>query len=404
MVINKIKYFSGIAAVILLLSGCGLTSDFHHYLGNSVIKNPEPSVVSMVLVGNMIVLKARIGDDDSLYNFIFDTGAFTIIDDDFAQHLGLSAEKRMVVGGTGGRSGLVGLTRLPEITIGNTTVYNVGTGITDLSGIGDGMGFPLHGILGNNFTEDFIITINYQEETFRIDTANSLHDDGIVFSFRQEISTSNAPRVTAFVDDTYRFDVIFDTGYDGMISLPAKTIRALPYDSTRLIRAIGAMSGGLFGNSGVDWMVKPGTLRFGALNFEDVICSSNHLEVGLIGGAFLRMAETTIDYPARKMVIRPFDNFQPLQSYFGTGMNAVKDYSGNFVITGIWPGSTSNLAGLKPGDVITVVNDIVVKQKHAMWFWHLNEDPEVDPIRVTIKRKSGTLNVTLFKSHLLKNE
>ncbi|MFO7722318.1 MAG: aspartyl protease family protein [Bacteroidales bacterium] len=403
MKINKIKIF-WMAAALLLLNSCGLTADFHTYLGYAVVEDPEPSAVHFDLVGNIIVLKVAIGDEDTTWNFIFDTGAFTIVDQQLADYLDLQPEKRMVVGGSGGRSGLIGLARISEMRVGNTIVHNVGTGITDLSGIGDGMGFPLHGILGNNFMEQFVITINYKDETFIIDTANHLQEDGLVFSFRQEIGTSNAPRISAYVDETYRFDMIFDTGYDGMISLPIRTIKSLPYDTTRLLKAIGVMSGGLFGNASADWMVKPGTLRFGPLSFEDIICSSNHLEVGLIGGGLLRMAETTIDYPARKMVIRPFDNFQPLQSYFGTGMNAVKDYNGNFVITGIWPGSASSRAGLKPGDIITAVNDIVVKNKHSMWFWHLDEDPEVNPLKFTIRRKSGDENVLLHKSHLLKND
>jgi predicted aspartyl protease len=404
MMINKIKNTLLLATIMLLLSSCGITTDFHSYLGNSIVEDPEPSTFHFDQVGNIIVLKVTIGDEDTSYNFIFDTGAFTVVDKELADHLGLYAEKRIFVGGSGGKSGLVGLTRVPQMKVGNTIVYNVGTGITDLSGIGDGMGFTLHGILGNNFMDQFIITINYMESTFTIDTANHLQDDGLVFSFRQEIATSNAPRISAFVDEIHRFDMIFDTGYDGMISIPVKTIKELPYDTTRLLKAIGVMSGGLFGNSPADWLIKPRTLRFGSLNFEDIICSSNHLEVGLIGGGFLRMGETTIDYPAQKMVIRPFDHFQPLQSYFGTGMNAVKDYTGNFVVTGIWPGSASFKAGLRPGDVITAINDVVVKRKHAMWFWHLDEDPEVDPLKFNIKRRAGDQVIILHKSHLLNGD
>ncbi len=392
-------------SLMLLLHSCKLTSDLQPYLENSFTGQPSPSALHFDLVGNMIILKVQVGEEDTAYNFLFDTGAFTIIDKELAGDLGIQEEKRAFIGGAGGGIGIAGLTRIPKLTLGSTTVHNIGIGIIDLSPIGKVLGMPLHGIIGNNFFQHFTITWNYLDETFRIDTIRDILCDGLVFNFFQDLKTSNAPAISAVIDENHLFDFIFDTGFDGMISLPQRIITQLQYDSTRLLKAAGVISGGLFGNSPADWLIKPGQLRMGPLSLEDVVCTSNHLSVGLIGSELLRMAETTIQYPEKRLIIRPMENFTLNQSYFGTGMAATKTDDGYFTITGLWPGSPAWIAGFSPGDKITEVNGMDVIPKHAMWFSYLNRDKEVIPLTLKIRKHNTTeeIEYRIEKDYLLKN-
>ncbi len=401
MLQRTIRSFFIVLILSLISVSCRLTADIEGYLNNSYTDQPQPSDIRFNLIGNMIIMKVSIEGHDSLYNFIFDTGSFTILDKSIAREMEIKPEKYTVIGGAGGGRGFSGMIRLKSVTVGNTRVYDVGAGIIDLSAISEAMGIPVHGIIGNNFFEPFTITWNYKTESFRIDTSHKPPQDGIVFNIRQEISNSNAPRIYAQIDSLKEFEMIFDTGYDGMISLPKKVITSLSYDTTRMIRSIGVMSGGLFGNSPADWLIKPASLKMGPLMMRDVICSSNHLDVGLIGGALMKMTEITISYPDQKLIMRPFDDFQPVISWFGTGLNAVKDGSGNFLITGIWPGSPANISGLKPGDVITFVNGISAKSKHAMWFWYADQDPEVSLFNIKYLRHGSEKGLQLKKGYLL---
>lgn len=401
---RKLRYIAIIIIFLTSLSSCRFTTDIHPYLHHSFTIDPRPSELRLDLIGNMIIMKVKIDDNDSLYNFLFDTGAFTIIDKSLADELGIISEKTTIVRGSAGSPGFTGLTRIEKMRVGETEVFSVGAGIIDLSGIATTLGIHLHGIIGNNFFDGFTITWNYVNETFRIDTVHDPVEDGIVFSFRQDILTSNAPRISTMIDKSTAVDMIFDTGFDGLISLPVNLIGRLQYDTTRLLKATGVMTGGLFGNSPADWLIKPRYLQLGPMKLKDIVCTSNHMDVGLIGGAFLKMTETTIVYPERKLIMRPLINFGVKQSYFGTGIGGYKDPSGNFIISGIWPGSPAENAGLKPGDEITEVNDIPVKDRHEMWFWYINTDREVNPLKMKVVRRDASEELfMIYKEHLLKN-
>jgi predicted aspartyl protease len=395
------------AISILFLTGlnsCRFTTNIHPYLHHSFTIDPRPSEFRFDLIGNMIIMKVKVDDFDTLYNFLFDTGAFTIIDKTLADELGITSEQTTIVRGSTGASGFTGLTRIEKMTVGETVVFSVGAGIIDLSDIGSSLGIDLHGIIGNNFFDGFTITWNYVNETFRIDTVHNPVEDGIVFNFRQDLLTSNAPRITTMIDKITAVDMIFDTGFDGLISLPVNLIGRLQYDTTRLLKATGAMTGGLFGNSPADWLIKPQYLQLGPMKFKDIVCTSNHMDVGLIGGALLKMTETTIIYPERKLIMRPLNNFSMKQSYFGTGIGGYKDNNGNITISGIWPGSPAAKAGIRPGDEITEVNDTPVKERHEMWFWYINTDKEVNPLKLKIVRRGASEEMFLIhKEHILKN-
>lgn len=367
------------------------------------VENPLSSEIEMDLIGNMIILPVQIGDTDTTFNFLFDSGAFTIVDERLAANFGFQAEQLSVVGGSGGGVGLIGFMEIPMIKVGNTEVFDIGVGMFDMSGISSALGIPIHGILGNNFFKDLMITFDYQSEIFKIDVNTDTLPLGLKMNFIQQVNTSNAPQITATVDSIHYFKAIFDTGSDGYISLPLSLIDQLGYDSSRVRTAQGIMSSGLFGNALDSRLILSKSIQMGKIYLDEVVCSSSYLDVALIGSEYMKDMKVTINYPQQTLVLYPHESYDRSYTQIGSGFSHYKGRSGYFVVSGVWNGSAADIAGLMSGDIITKVNGVSVLDKPNVWFWYIDNNEYIPFIDLEVIREDMTLDIRIQKKGIFED-
>ena len=103
------------------------------------------------------------------FEFILDTGAGTsLIAPQIAQQLAVEVTGSKQ-GQTAGGQVSVSLGRVDALRVGEIELEQVDVGIVDLGPIGRAVGANIDGDLGYNFLKHFRVTINYRDETLRLE-------------------------------------------------------------------------------------------------------------------------------------------------------------------------------------------------------------------------------------------
>ena len=138
-------------------------------LNNSSPKfNPD---YTQKIVGNTNILFLKGIINGKTLNFCFDTGCETnVICSDCNRSImnTLTITGRSALTGAGSSGSEVLFGRMNDFTIGNKQIPNMDTVITNLDALSEGYGTKIDGMLGYNFLEQGIISINFVKREFGI--------------------------------------------------------------------------------------------------------------------------------------------------------------------------------------------------------------------------------------------
>jgi len=138
-------------------------------LNNSSPKFKPDYTQKIVGNSNILFLKGIISG--KTLNFCFDTGCETnVICSDCNRSImnTLTITGRSKLSGTGSAGSEVLFGRMNDFTIGNKQIPNMDTVITNLDALSEGYGTKIDGMLGYNFLEQGIISINFVKREFGI--------------------------------------------------------------------------------------------------------------------------------------------------------------------------------------------------------------------------------------------
>lgn len=157
----RMRHARGFWLVVLTLAVC------FGAFGQTVNKNGA-SEFPFDFFRNQIVLQVKIAGRGP-YNMLLDTGTNpSAVDMATAKELGLklgSTAHRSSGGGTD--PNVTYVTKLENVEVGTVIARKIDAGAIDLSKIGDRMGKPVHGILGQSFLKDRIVQIDYPHRVVR---------------------------------------------------------------------------------------------------------------------------------------------------------------------------------------------------------------------------------------------
>jgi len=128
----------------------------------SNLRAREAQEVNFVLAENLIILPVTIGEES--LNFILDTGAGnTVLSDQAAVKLGLDLSSLATAEGASATTSFkVYMTSLLDIQIGTLKVPSLKVAIMPMQFIGQKIKQEVDGILGKNFLEKYVTSIDYQ--------------------------------------------------------------------------------------------------------------------------------------------------------------------------------------------------------------------------------------------------
>lgn len=330
--------------------------------GNSAMEIPFD------LASNLICFQVRVNGSEPAV-FILDTGAgYNVIDSTFAANIGLDLSDRRVSPRTGaGYSQLSGLTiSLPGLKVGGQSAKS-----QPLAMLSPFAGVPLAGILGYDFIKQFVFRIDYARSRI------SFYDPaGFVYNGKGEqvpfelAPGLNWPVITVRIDpekgEPRDIRLLIDTGAIGPLQINIPDLCRTTIPNTITMGITGSGMGGVvgrlksvsFGRTRLDrpLAVMP---EAAAGDTEDPIAKAvNQVSQGNFGGAVLRRFTVTFDYPKQVMILEPNRDFGKAMEHDMCGAFIIDQYhpSRGFQVLAVTPGSPSEKAGVRPGDLITSVD------------------------------------------------
>ncbi len=124
----------------------------------------------------------------------------------------------------------------------------------------------------------------------------------------------------------------------------------------------------------------------------------------LLGGAFLRFYQVTIDYPAERLTLQPYlnpDHVDP-EEYMGVGFTYEQISIGNVVVDAIIPGSDAEQQGVAEGDRILTAGpyNILLTGEGGIGS-AVNDANEGDTVTFTLERNDATALYDIVVEDLL---
>ena len=381
-----------------------------------VFDNPKKKsiTINFKTSSNLIIIPVAINNSDTL-NFILDTGVrYPIITElPFVNKLNLNFLQPINVKGLGEGE------QLTAYRSGNNTIslnglvaydQEIHMVINENFQISQILGIPVHGMIGFNLFKDYVVKIDYPEHTITLikpeffDYKQRDRDIVLPLTFEQNkpfvktsiVTDKNEEVPVKLLVDTGASDAIWlSTNSDSRISLPENHIE------TFLGRGL---SGDLFGTKGRIGAIWVGPLvlyepivAFPDNDMVDQLIGKNDRN-GTLGAEILRRFYVTMDYPNKRLILRPNSNLKDEFNYNMSGLEVTNPMPGLpiFLISNIRKNSPAYYAGIQEDDQIIALNNTNSKTLTLNDINLLFQSTENKRIKLTILRNGEQVKTEFF--------
>ena len=381
-----------------------------------VFDNPKKKSITINFKSssNLIIIPVAINNSDTL-NFILDTGVrYPIITElPFVNKLNLNYLQPINVKGLGEGEQLTAYrSGNNTININGLVAYDqeIHMVINENFQISHILGIPVHGMIGFNLFKDYVVKIDYTQHKITLIkpeyfTYKEKEKDIVLpLSFEQNkpfvktsiVTDKNEDVPVKLLVDTGASDAIWlSTNSDNRISLPENHIE------TFLGRGL---SGDLYGKKGRIGAIWVGPLvlyepivAFPDNDLIDQLIGKNDRN-GTLGAEILRRFYVTMDYPNKRLILRPNSNLKDEFNYNMSGLEVSNPMPGLpiFTITNIRKNSPAYYAGIQENDQILSLNSESNKSLTLNDINLLFQSQEAKRIRLTVLRNGEEIKTEFF--------
>ncbi len=381
-----------------------------------VFDNPKKKSITIKFKSssNLIIIPVAINNSDTL-NFILDTGVSRpiITELPFVNKLNLNFLQPINVKGLGEGE------QLTAYKSGNNTIsidgiiafdQEIHMVINENFQISHILGIPVHGLIGFNLFKDYVVKIDYsaleitliKPEFFTYKAREK--DIVLPLTFEQNkpfvktsiVTDKNEDVPVKLLVDTGASDAIWlSTNSDNRISLPENHIE------TFLGRGL---SGDLYGKKGRIGAIWVGPLvlyepivAFPENDLVDQLIGKNDRN-GTLGAEILRRFYVTMDYPSKRLILRPNGDLKDDFNYNMSGLEVTNPMPGApiFIISDIQKNSPAYYAGIQENDQIITLNNSSNKSLSLNDINLLFQSQEDKKIKLTVLRNGEQIKTEFF--------
>lgn len=346
-------------------------------LGKSVEKLPLHFINDLPFVEVIIGGKA--------YNFLFDTGAPTIISSAIYKELGLESIFESEVGDSQNKVQKQTFTFVPEISIGNLTFKNVGAIVIDFTQP-EFKCLEVDGLIGSNQMALLFWKINYLENSMLVSKDLKLltnNNDYSTIPFK-----SNRQKIPFIKSKIKNKDISLelDTGFSGKIQINKNEFNVpenIPKDQYLLTKGINSVSTYGPAKETVEYIFRLNKLTLENEEFENQVLETGTLN--LLGNQFLKNYEFILDWKKNNLYLKPVNQPQTNYESFGFSYRFVNNKA---IIALVFKDKNIPLV---MNDEILSINGISLENLNSEQScqYYLNRI-EKELSKITIKIKRGT--------------
>jgi len=381
-----------------------------------VFDNPKKKsiMINFKSSNNLIIIPVAINNSDTL-NFILDTGVrYPIITElPFVNKLNLNYLQPINVKGLGEGEQLTAYRSSNNtINIEGMVAYDqeINMVINENFQISHILGIPVHGLIGFNLFKDYVVKIDYSEHKITLikpeyfDYKERERDIVLPLSFEQ-----GKPFVTTSIVTDKNEDVpvklLVDTGASDAIWLSTNSDSRISLPENHIETFLGrGLSGDLYGKKGRIGAIWVGPLvlyepivAFPDNDLVDQLIGKNDRN-GTLGAEILRRFYLTMDYPGKRLILRPNGDLKDEFNYNMSGLEVTNPMPGLpiFLISNIRKNSPAYYAGILENDQIISLNNTNNKSLTLNDINLLFQSQQDRRIKMTILRNGEQVKTEFF--------
>jgi len=381
-----------------------------------VFDNPKKKSITIDFKSssNLIIIPVAINNSDTL-NFILDTGVKSpiITELPFVNKLNLNYLQPIDVKGLGDGEELTAYkSGNNTISLNGLVAYDqeIHMIINESFQISQILGIPVHGMIGFNLFKDYVVKIDY--ETHKITLTKPEY-----FTYKQRdrdivlplIFEQNKPFVKMSIvtdkNEEVPVKLLVDTGASDAIWLSPNSDSRISIPEKNVEMFLGrGLSGELFGKKG-----RIGALWVGPLVlYEPIVAFPDNQTVemltgksdrnGTLGAEILRRFMVTMDYPNKRIILRPNSSLKDAFNCNMSGLEVSNPMPGLpiFLVDNIRKNSPAYYAGVQENDQIISVNTTSGKTLTLNDINLLLQSREDKRIRLTVLRNGEEIKTEFF--------
>lgn len=363
--------------------------------GEAVLKNPVEKI-SLTFANELPLVSVSINGKP--YQFLFDTGAPTVISYAVYNELNLKKKHTSKVGDSQKNKQEQIFTQLPEMTIDHIVFKNIGAVVLDLEGPEFGC-LKIDGIIGANQMAKLFWRINYSEnllEATKDLTQFPINEYETVFNFKPK--PQKTPIIESQILDK-KINITFDTGFTGGIKISDSN-----YDpqnrKVQSVETYGVNSVGAYGTGKPlsSYHFRANEVLLAGEKFENEIVMTGNSS--LVGNEFLKKFKFIIDWQNNKVYLNRLKNTVAKLESFGFAYRFI-DFKAKVVL--VFQGTFNPI---KIGDEIVSINNISFEnldQASACNYMLNRVEKGENQIKVKVKRDGKILDFTVDRKEHLNN-
>lgn len=395
--------------VILILAACQGTAppDPDYPLVLSITDGQQRVLLPFELCFNVIFIPGSVNGVDSAW-FILDTGfEYSLLNRD-------RLDSSVLVNAPTIRE------KQPGGEVEVTTVYGMNIGLPGidikadsiralpLGGLEPVPGRRIDGIIGHEFFERFVVSIDYAAQVITIIEPDAFRYDG-TGEIAAVVVENNEPFFFAEVslpDGTMKKAKLkLDTGSADFIGFNGSYVQAvgLVSDSQPRIPVLGTAVGGHTDN----WVTRMAAFRVGEVTISNPVVgySVDTLrggDAGTIGGEFLRRFTATFDYYRDRLILESNSALIEPIEYDMSGIFPIADppeFAGKRILV-VTPGSPADRAGLQAGDELVSIDGVPCEEYSICELRRLFMQPG-EEYKVIVNRNDSPVTCVLRLERLI---
>lgn len=291
------------------------------------------------------------------YNFLFDTGAPTVISPELQALLKLEPKTVGKTSDSQSNSSQQAFVKIPSMKIGNLNFENIGATVIDMKKVFEFKCMNLDGIIGANQMEKAIWQIDYRNNI--ITASNNIsnfnipkHTEILKFAPRKGQKT---PKVMVKIGNK-AMKTTFDTGATTDFNFPFETYKS-EIEFLTGTEAIGSSSSGIYGtNKGaITTYKKIPKFTIDNIQIANQIVTFNEGSSAIIGNAFFKNYRLILVWKENKIyMIKELEIKNATLETFGIGLRYINNQP---TIAKIFKGTDADKSGLQIGDKIIAIDD-----------------------------------------------
>lgn len=327
-------------------------------------------------------------------NFIFDTGAHTIIDKNLLPQITYHKLGKTKTFDSNHQKKFLQTIQIESLSIGQIPFYNVVATTTELQRLSDLNCINIAGIIGVNIMNKGVWQIDYSKKTIVFtDQPNLLPSSSIADTIQFQSDIYGYPTLSIYIDSSFVDQGLLDTGFNGSILLSQQHQPTHKPFVTQFNYTYA-----LHGQTAVEQKTMSYPLELNHLLMDSLIINfSSQNTAALIGNRFLREYRTTLNWENSSLVLEKTQNESRTFSSYGFHPTIVQD---KIIIGSIYDSSLLFKKGIQLGDQILKFNQIDLKQDGASKLCSILEqlkNAKQDKISITVLHANQILEIELPK-------